>query len=433
MKKNPLALFTGLALAALAALVVVEKDKWMGSPVAVAKVEPAPVAEAPKVEELAKVAEPVEAKKAMPSFDTVRVEAGGETIVAGQAEPGSEVTIKYNGANIGTAVANADGAFVVTPEKPLPKGPGALSIEMKSKDVVVSSADTVAVDVKEGVESTPMVAVLKPDQPTTVIQLPAASKPALPPMNTVNLDSVDYDEQGNIVFSGRGPSGSKVQIYVDNGAYGLAAIGADGTWTMPGGVPLTIGAHELRADEIGADGTVTSRVAMPFYREDPTKVAKAAPVPEKPAVVAAAEPAPVVATTGDKTAQAIATAPAATTTTTTEVAKTPDVAAVVPAPVVAPAAAPVVEPAPAIAAATPPVVEPPKVEAAPAPVAVAEAKAPAQIIIQPGNNLWKLSRKIYGKGMMYTVIYEANKGQIRKPGLIYPGQVLMTPDAAKTP
>ena len=434
MKKNPLALFTGLALAALAALVVVEKDKWMGSPVAppvpVAKAEPAPVAEAPKVEELAKVEAPVEARKTMPSFDTVRVEASGETIVAGQAEPGSEVTIKYNGANIGTAVANADGAFVVTPEKPLPKGPGALSIEMKSKDVVVSSADTVAVDVKEGVESTPMVAVLKPDQPTTVIQLPAASKPALPPMNTVNLDSVDYDEQGNIVFSGRGPSGSKVQIYVDNGAYGLAAIGADGTWTMPGGVPLTIGAHELRADEIGADGTVTSRVAMPFYREDPIKVAKAAPVPEKPAVVAAVEPAPVVATTGDKTAQAVATAPAATTT-TTEVAKTPDVAPVVPAPIVAPAAAPVVEPAPAIAAATPPVVEPPKVEAAPAPVT--QAEAPAQIIIQPGNNLWKLSRKIYGKGMMYTVIYEANKGQIRKPGLIYPGQVLMTPDAAKTP
>ena len=139
MKKNPLALFTGLALAALAALVVVEKDKWMGSPVAppvpVAKAEPAPVAEAPKVEELAKVEAPVEARKTMPSFDTVRVEASGETIVAGQAEPGSEVTIKYNGANIGTAVANADGAFVVTPEKPLPKGPGALSIEMKSKEL----------------------------------------------------------------------------------------------------------------------------------------------------------------------------------------------------------------------------------------------------------------------------------------------------------
>ena len=53
-----------------------------------------------------------------------------------------------------------------------------------------------------------------------------------------------------------------------------------------------------------------------------------------------------------------------------------------------------------------------------------------QVIIQPGNNLWKLSRQIYGKGMMYTVIYEANKDQIRKPSLIYPGQIFLTPEAA---
>ena len=58
------------------------------------------------------------------------------------------------------------------------------------------------------------------------------------------------------------------------------------------------------------------------------------------------------------------------------------------------------------------------------------AAAPTQIIIQPGNNLWKLSRQIYGKGMMYTVIYEANKDQIRKPDLIYPGQIFLTPEAA---
>ena len=75
----------------------------------------------------------------------------------------------------------------------------------------------------------------------------------------------------------------------------------------------------------------------------------------------------------------------------------------------------------------------PAPEPAPAVAVVAEAKPPTQIVIQPGNNLWRLSRQIYGKGMMYTVIYEANKSQIRKPGLIYPGQVFLTPDAAKAP
>ena len=113
------------------------------------------------------------------------------------------------------------------------------------------------------------------DQPTKVIQAPAAAKPALPPSRTVNLDTVDYDQTGNIVFGGRGPAGSKVQLYVDNKAYGLADINDKGTWTFAGLSPLTVGPHALRADEIGSDGAVKSRIEMPFYREEPAKVATA--------------------------------------------------------------------------------------------------------------------------------------------------------------
>ena len=140
----------------------------------------------------------------------------------------------------------------------------------------------------------------------------------------------------------------------------------------------------------------------------------------------------------DKTAETPVVSPPASATTTIEIAKTPEVVAVAPVAETPVAVAPAAETPAVVAPAatpTPPAVEPAKVEPAPAatPVVVAEAKAPSQIIIQPGNNLWKLSRKIYGKGTMYTVIYEANKDQIRKPGLIYPGQVFLTPDAAKTP
>ena len=34
---------------------------------------------------------------------------------------------------------------------------------------------------------------------------------------------------------------------------------------------------------------------------------------------------------------------------------------------------------------------------------------------------------IYGRGRQYTIIYEANKSQIRDPDLIYPGQIFDTP------
>jgi nucleoid-associated protein YgaU len=60
---------------------------------------------------------------------------------------------------------------------------------------------------------------------------------------------------------------------------------------------------------------------------------------------------------------------------------------------------------------------------------VAEAPRPrnGRIVIQPGNNLWNISRVIYGKGTRYTVIYGANKELIRSPRLIYPGQIFATP------
>jgi nucleoid-associated protein YgaU len=44
-----------------------------------------------------------------------------------------------------------------------------------------------------------------------------------------------------------------------------------------------------------------------------------------------------------------------------------------------------------------------------------------------GDSLWRISRLRFGKGMRYTVIYEANASQIRNPDLIYPGQVLVMP------
>lgn len=55
-------------------------------------------------------------------------------------------------------------------------------------------------------------------------------------------------------------------------------------------------------------------------------------------------------------------------------------------------------------------------------------KALPQVIIRKGDNLWRISRRLYGDGVRYTTIYQANKGQIRDPDLIYPGQVFLTPE-----
>lgn len=56
-----------------------------------------------------------------------------------------------------------------------------------------------------------------------------------------------------------------------------------------------------------------------------------------------------------------------------------------------------------------------------------EPMAANAILVQPGSSLWRLARKAYGDGFQFTVIYEANKDQIKNPDLIYPGQVFTLP------
>ena len=50
-----------------------------------------------------------------------------------------------------------------------------------------------------------------------------------------------------------------------------------------------------------------------------------------------------------------------------------------------------------------------------------------RVVVQPGNSLWRIARRTLGAGIQYTIIYEANKGRIRNPDLIFPGQVFDVP------
>lgn len=61
----------------------------------------------------------------------------------------------------------------------------------------------------------------------------------------------------------------------------------------------------------------------------------------------------------------------------------------------------------------------------------AAALAAGRVVVQPGQTLWRLARRAYGAGVRYTVIYLANRDQIRDPRLIYPGQAFAMPVAAR--
>ena len=50
-----------------------------------------------------------------------------------------------------------------------------------------------------------------------------------------------------------------------------------------------------------------------------------------------------------------------------------------------------------------------------------------RLVVVRGDSLWNIARAHYGTGFQHTLIYGANKDQIRDPDLIYPGQVFSLP------
>lgn len=427
--KTPIIVLTGLGIVAAAAVAGLTRDQWMGhkteivasTPVPEAAKtpdQPAAPASQPAAEQPAATAEqpvataeqpaapaqdgqqtaaaqpetqpeqPAAADAAgqpkIPAFDTVRVEKTGEAVIAGTATPGADVVVKFDGKVIGETTANGDGAFVLVPTTPLPVGSGALTLESRASAdaAAVPSQQSVAVIVPAANQpQEALVAVVSPDQPTRVLQKPevkqdasaAAAQPAAAtpaaetPAKLVSIDAVDYDANGNIVFSGQGDAGNTARVYIDNNFIGDAPVGQDGHWSFSGTAEVAPGVHTLRVDGIDGEGKVLNRVEVPFVREQQNKVVAANP---PAASTAASEP---QATTAPAPAPATAEQPAA---------------------------------------ATP-----------------AKPKE-GRIVIQPGNNLWRISRVLYGDGSKFTTLYEANKDQIRNPDRIYPGQVFRTPDVA---
>jgi nucleoid-associated protein YgaU len=57
---------------------------------------------------------------------------------------------------------------------------------------------------------------------------------------------------------------------------------------------------------------------------------------------------------------------------------------------------------------------------------------PAYIIIRRGDNLWRIARRNYGRGIKYETIYAANRDRIDNPHWIFPGQVFVIPKSDRS-
>lgn len=402
-----------------------------------------------------------------PSFDQVRVARDGSAVISGRAAPGAEVTLRVEGVPVAVTSVDANGSFAAMVTFAPAATPRLLTLAARTSGgvEVVSDAHVIVdppapVVALSGVRPEPKqadtaagpfpagppVASCDRDGGPGCASLgggPAAALPTIPNRDpgieadvsqpgailvtprtvrvlqpaggsaAVSIDAVSYGPAGDVRLAGRAASGSTVRIYLDAAMLADFAAGPDGGW---GGVlpDVAPGLHTLRADQIGADGTVTGRFETPFQREtaDILATARMADGVEPPSRTPGA--------TGEddrrevpQTAPPVMTGPAGTLSGDPAWRARGD-------PVTAPGSRE------AMSLAAPPGRPPPGAQdKGPG------AGLPVTVTVQPGFTLWAIARDRFGDGLLYVQVFRANRDRIRDPDLIYPGQVFRLPERAR--
>ena len=335
-----------------------------------------------------------ETSEGSPTFDIVRVDQDGQTVIAGTARPNTKVEVLLDGVVVGGAMSDGTGQFVAvvfadlseTAQRlqlrsllPVGEGPGqglnseiaprvASNIQDLSNPVIdgdntsaasatsnseiardssaKSATRTVAAPEQLDRVAAPIPSIQRHTVSAPVIILPAQQAESAPTLVQprpeglamlqpaereilgVVLDSISYDDSGAVILSGRGVVERVIRIYANGKEAGIARVDPDGRWVWASEVADPQNIKLFRMDELGPEGSVTSRIETPFKYERS------------------------------------------------------------------------------------------------APKLVRER----EVEIQRGDMLWRIAEQYYGEGIRFSMIFSANSELIRDPDLIYPGQVFTIPE-----
>ena len=274
---------------------------------------------------------PVE--KAQGSFDVVRIDNDGVSVLAGKSPPNQIIKIYKDDFLIAEGLSDSQGNWVITLDDNIPNEVLNLKISTTNpgdqievfSDQIVTIMPNKIVDKAENLLSDENIVLLTQDDKAS--QILSNDPSFLQDETIVNIQSIDYNEE-NLVLGGNAEANKAVNTYIDNKYVGTAISDKLGKWTLNIDDNIVPGEYEIRADMVDDERFVIARTSTKFTRlfDD------------------------VDGNFGINT-----------------------------------------------------------------------------ITIEPGDNLWNISRNKYGTGMQYTVIYLANSNQIVDPDLIFPGQVLMVP------
>jgi len=355
-----------------------------------------------------------------PTFDVVRVNPRGDAVIAGRASPNAAVIVRDGQKEVGTAKADARGEWVVVPRQPLPKGSRELTLSATSRDgtamqsnrnVVIVVPDRTPQNATESKtnRASGSLAVLVPRQGragSIVLQKPSethqeslgiiANKDRVKePIGTRDTTQASITESKTNRASGslavsvprQGRAGSIVlQKPSETHRASLGTINSKDRVKESTGTRDTtqVSIDAVDYDEAGnvtISGNAGTKVPLTVYIDNRHAASGSADPQGRWRVVPAGALAPGIHTLrvdqlgdgGKVTGRA-----------ETQFIRAKSATAV---------------------------------------------PGNAVVHVVSGNSLWRIARRVYGRGYQYSVIYDANREQIRDPDLIYPGQIFFVPHA----
>jgi nucleoid-associated protein YgaU len=344
-------------------------SRTAGAPPAAAATAPAELAARAGSEEPAPVAGVPDPVR--PSFDIVRVERDGRAVVAGRAAPGAEVELRAGDEVIDRVRASRRGEWVAMPFEPLPAGSRELSLAARVDDgtpVLSEQVLVVARPAPPPPQPAPVAAAVPP--PPQPAPVAAAEPPPPQPADLADKAAL---------------AGPVAVLLPKDGATGGRVLQAPGRLSSDGGLALLVLDYD-HAGQVRLTGEGPPGAPVRVY------------VDNQPSAEV------VVAPSGQwTTVLGQQLAPGDYSLRLDQLGK---------------------EGRPVARLETPftRVRQPP----------VAGAAQVDYVIVQPGNSLWRIARRLFGEGFRYVHIYDANQSQIRDPDLIYPGQVFEVPAALET-
>jgi nucleoid-associated protein YgaU len=168
------------------------------------------------------------------------------------------------GAAEGEPTSEAAEAEIAATAETLPAETAPLATPAQPTDTASADdvAESAALPDAAPAEAAPIV-LLADDEGVQVLQSGGAGPQV---MDSVVIDSIAYDTEGEVQLSGRATGDGFVRVYLDNAPLLTAPVGEGGQWRTE--LPdVDTGVYTLRVDELDAGGAVTSRAETPFRRE----------------------------------------------------------------------------------------------------------------------------------------------------------------------